>query len=54
MKCGSFPNCSLDCAHCKEYIEDNNPKDELKDYFEDIEADNYLSSLEFHESRFIQ
>lgn len=54
MNCGSFPMCSLDCTKCSECKEqDNTPKDDYAEYIEDIEADAYLSSMEFHEERFI-
>lgn len=28
--------------------------EEVKEYFESIEADSYLASMEFHDSKFIQ
>ena len=49
MKCKSFPSCSLDCPNCSEYVEDNKPKNEMLEYIEELEADNYLASNEFHE-----
>jgi len=52
MKC-CFPECSLDCINCPEYKENNTVKDELLDYVQSIEADNYLCSIEAHEERFV-
>lgn len=49
MKCNSFPNCTLNCSSCPEYVPEDNLKDELQEYIEENEADSYLSSMEFHE-----
>lgn len=50
--CGSFPQCSLNCKSCKEYTPSEH-KDEMQEYLEELDADAYLASIEFHELPFL-
>lgn len=51
MSC-SFPQCSFNCKSCKEYTPGKS-KDEMQEYFEELNADTYLASNEFRELPFL-
>ena len=50
--CNSFPKCSFNCKSCKEYTP-SEPKDEMQEYLEELDADNYLASIECFELPFL-
>lgn len=53
MKCEAFPQCSLDCENCPEFIKEDKPLNEGLEYMEEVDADAWLSSIEAHELRFL-
>jgi len=54
MNCKSFPQCNFECGKCPEYVPNKAPViDEELDTLLSQEADDWLSSIEAHELKYL-